>query len=201
MPGEIVSNIPEFRVKFNDVFSLRNLYIMLHELLLEENWKGADGDSDHADIETLYSENVYQRGIHRGGKELWFWWRAFKMLEGKHSSYLKNELDIDAHIVYLQTVEVVHQGKKMNVQKAEIEMFFRPRIIADYEDKWEHHKLLKHVKHLYEHRVLHAEIEKREKELWRDAYRISNKIKQYLQLRTFVPVPEPFFPRTYGWEE
>lgn len=196
-----IAVIPEFRVKFNDVFSLRNLYIMLHELLLEENWKGSDGDPDHSDIETLYSENVYQRGIHRGGKELWFWWRGSKYIEGKYSSYLKNFLDIDAHIVYLQTVEVVHQGKKMNVQKAEIEMFFRAKIVADHENRWENHKFLKHVQHLYEHRVLHAEIEKREKELWRDAYRISNKIKQYLQLRTFVPVPEPFFPRTYGWEE
>ena len=201
MQGDIVSNIPEFKVKFNDVFSLRNLYIMLHELLLEENWTGKEGDSEHADIETLYSENVYQRGIHRGGKELWFWWRAGKYLESKYSSYLKNTLDIDAHVVYLQTVEVVHQGKKMNVQKAEIEMFFRAKIIADYEDKWKNHKFLKHIKDLYEHRVLHAEIEKREKELWRDVYRISNKVKQYLQLRTFVPVPEPFFPRTYGWEE
>lgn len=201
MAGDLVSNIPEFRVKFNDVFSLRNLYIMLHELLLEENWKGADEELDHSDIETLYSENVYQRGIHRGGKELWFWWRANKFLEGKYSGYLINKLDIDAHVVYLQTVEVVHQGKKMNVQKAEIEMFFRAKILADYEDKWKNHKFLKHIKHLYEHRVLHAEIEKREKELWRDVYRISNKVKQYLQLRTFVPVPEPFFPRTYGWEE
>ena len=197
----VISNIPEFKVKFNDVFSLRNLYIMLHELLLEENWKGDDQDPGHADIEKLYSENVYQRGIHHGGKELWFWWRASKFLEGKYSSYLRNKLDIDAHIVYLQNVEAVHQGKKLNVQKCEIEMFFRPKIEADYESKWANHKFLKHIQALYEKRVLHVEIEKREKELWRDAYRISNKVKQYLQLRTFVPVPEPFFPRTYGWEE
>ncbi|MBI2656682.1 hypothetical protein HYX03_03005, partial [Candidatus Woesearchaeota archaeon] len=56
----IAAEIPEFRVKYNDVFSLRNLYIMLHQLLLEEGWRGKDGDEDHRDIETLYSENVYQ---------------------------------------------------------------------------------------------------------------------------------------------
>ena len=64
--GEIA--IPDLSVKYNDVFSLRNLYIMLHELLLEENWRGIDGDAGHSDIETFYSENVYQKGIHRGGK-------------------------------------------------------------------------------------------------------------------------------------
>ena len=197
----IIASIPEFRVKYRDVFSLRNLYIMLHELLLEENWRGVDGNSDHEDIETLYSENVYQRGIHRGGKELWFWWRAYKSLEGKYSGYLRNRLDIDAHLVYLQNVEVVHQGKKMTAQQGEIEMFFRARIESDYNNEWEKHWFLKYIKPIYEKRILHIEIEKREKELWRDAFRIQAKIKQFLQLRTFVPVPEPFFARTYGYEE
>ena len=197
----VIASIPEFRVKYSDVFSLRNLYIMLHEMLLEENWRGVDGNPDHEDIETLYSENVYQRGIHRGGKELWFWWRAYKSLEGKYSGYLRNRLDIDAHLVYLQNVEVVHQGKKMTAQQGEIEMFFRARIESDYNNEWEKHWFLKYIKPIYEKRILHIEIEKREKELWRDAFRIQAKIKQFLQLRTFVPVPEPFFARTYGYEE
>ena len=193
--------VPEFKIKYNDIFSLRNLYIMLHEMLLEEGWLGPDGEKDHDDIETLYSENVYQRGIHRGGKELWFWWRASKFPEGKYSSYFRNKLDIDAHVVYLQNVEVVHQGKKINAQKGEIEMFFRAKIESDYKGEWENHKFLKYMKPIYEKRIMHSEIEKREKELWRDVYRIQAKIKQFLQLRTFTPVPEPFFPRTYGWEE
>src|SRR3989338_11357544 len=167
----VIASIPEFKVKYSDVFSLRNLYIMLHELLLEEGWRGPDSDPDHADIETLYSENVYQRGIHRGGKELWFWWRAFKYPEDKYSGYLRNLLDIDAHVVYLQNVEVVHQGKKMTAQKGEIEMFFRARIESDYQNMWQNHKLLKHFKPMYEKKFLHAEIEKREKDLWRDVYR------------------------------
>lgn len=197
----VIASVPEFRVKYRDVFSLRNLYLMLHELLLEENWKGADGEMDHSDIETLYSENVYQKGIHRGGKELWFWWRASKFIEGKYSGYLKNFLDIDAHVVYLQNVEVVQQGKKMTAQNAEIEMFFRAKIESDYNNEWEKHWFLKYMKPIYEKRIIHAEIEKREKELWRDVYRIQAKIKQFLQLRTFTPVPEPFFARQFGYEE
>ena len=193
--------IPELKVKYNEVFSLRNLYIMLHELLLEENWRGKEGEMDHSDIETLYSENVYQRGIHRGGKEMWFWWRASKFPEGKYSGYIKNFLDIDAHVVYLQNLEVVHQGKKMNVQKGEIEIFFRAKLVTDYNKGWENHKFLKYMQPIYEKRIIHAELEKREKELWRDVSRLQAKVKQYLQLRNFVPVPEPFFPRQFGFEE
>ncbi len=198
----VVSQIPEFKVKYSDVFSLRNLYIMMHQLLLEEGWRGMDGDADHSDIETLYSENIYQKGIHRGGKEMWIWWRAQKFWEGKYSGYFKNFLDIDMHVVYSQDVEAIHQGKKIRAQKGEIEMFFRPKIESDYgEFKWANHWFLKHIQHLYEHRLIHGEIEKREKELWRDVYRIHAKVKDYLELRNFLPVAPAFFPKKYGWEE
>lgn len=193
--------IPEFKIKYSDVFSLRNLYLTLHFMLLEENWLGKDNDTGHEDIETLYSENVYQKGIHRGGKEMWFWWRAQKFPEGKYSGYIKNFLDIDAHVVYLQNVEVVQQGKKMNVQKGEIEMFFRAKIMTDYKKQWENHGFLKYMQPIYEKRIIHTELEKREKELWRDVYRIQARFKQYLQFRNFIPVAEPFFARQFGFEE
>ena len=199
--GEI-KRIPEFRLKYRDVFSLRNLYLTLHEMLLEEGWLGADGDKDLSDVEIFYSENVYQKGIHHGGKELWFWWRTFKYPENKYSGYLRNHLDIDAHVVYLQNVEVVQQGKKMTAQNCEIEMFFRPWIESDYQDdKWENHWLLKYMKPIYEKRILLHETDKREKELWREAYKIHSKLKQYLGLKTFIATPEPFFARQFGYEE
>ena len=194
-------NIPEFRVKYRDVFSLRNLYIMLHETMLEEGWFGSDSSKEGDDVEILYSENVYQKGIHRGGKEIWFWWRLQKFPEGKYSTYFKNFLDIDAHVVYLQNVEIVHQGKKMTAQNCEIEVFFRPRIEKDYRHLWANHWLLKNLKHIYEARIIVGEIDKREKELWRDVYKIQAKVKQYLQLKNYMAVPEPFFARQFGYEE
>ena len=174
---------------------------MLHETLLEENWLGKDGETDHTDIETLYSENVYQKGIHRGGKELWFWWRAYKFPESKYSGYFRNRLDIDAHCVYLQNVEIVHQGKKMTAQNTEIEFFFRARIELDWQKQWEHNWFMKQMKPIFEKRIMHAEIEKKEKELWRDVYRIQAKVKQFLQLRNWMDVPEPFFAKQFGYEE
>ena len=200
MAGDILQ-LPEIKVKYKDVFSLRNLYIMLHETMLEEGWFGADGSKDGDDVEILYSENVYQKGIHRGGKELWFWWRLWKYPEGKYNTYFRNHLDIDAHVVYLQNVEIVQQGKKMTAQNCEIEMFFRPRIEKDFKHIWGNHWLLKHFKHIYEARIIVGEIDKREKELWRDANRIHEKVKQYFNLRNYTAIPEPFFARQFGYEE
>ena len=202
--GDVLRQLPPFSIKYKDVFSLQNLYVMLHEMMLEEGWLGFENEEadlkSHGDMEALYSENVFQKAIHVGGKEYWIWWRAQKTAEGRSSKYFLNTLDIDWHAVGVNPVEVVHQGKKMKVVHAELEIMFNARIISDIGHKWEHHKLLKHFKHFYEGRMMHAQIEKREKELWRDVYRLQSKVKSYLNLRTWAPTGELFHPKTYGWE-
>jgi hypothetical protein len=197
----VLVTIPEFRIKIREVFSLRNFYILLHQILAQEGWMGKGGDADHRDIETLYSENVYQKGIHRGGKEMWIWWRAEKFRDGKKSGYFKNTLDIDLHVVYLQNVEVIQQGKKMQAQNAEIEIFIRPKVLSDYKGEWDNHWLLKHLKHIYEHRIMHGDIEKQEKDLWREAYYLQSKMKKYLQMRNYASTPSMFFPEKMGHDE
>ncbi len=197
-----VVEIPEFRVKYNDVFSLRNLYLMMRTTLLEEGWKGEDGEEDGSDFETYYSENLFQKSAHRGGKEMWVFWRLKKDFgaAGRPNIYFKEFLEIDMHMAYVENVEVVHQGRKMTAQKAEIEVFFRPSIKGDMGGAWGKHPLLKHFKHIYEERIMRVEIEKKEKDLWRETYRIQAKLKQYLELRQLGRVSEPFFARKLGYE-
>jgi hypothetical protein len=61
MADNLIKEVPEFRVKFNDVFHLKNLYIMMHEYLVDESWTGETGTTEqpsntHRDIEKLYME-------------------------------------------------------------------------------------------------------------------------------------------------
>jgi len=202
--GDVLRQIGPFSVKYVDVFSLQNLYVMMHELLLEEGWLGFDNQEvellGHSDLETLYSESNFQKAIHKGGKEYWVWWRAQKQHEGRTSEYFLNTLDIDWHSVTTQPREVMHHGKKMNANFGDFEIFFTGRIISDIELKWENHALLKHVKKFYENRIIYAHIEKREKDLWREVYRLQSKVKAYLNLRTWMPTSEAFHPKQYGWE-
>jgi len=204
MEGDVLIEIPMFSVKYVDVFSLKNLYVMMHELLQEEGWFGFDNEyeamSAHTDIEALYSENVYQQGIHKGGKEYWIWWRAQKHHEGRRSDYFLNVLDLDWHVARGEEREIVHQGKKMKIEFGEFEMFFKAKIMSDIGYSWEKHVFLKHFKHIYEKRLMSNYLEKREKDLWRDVYRIQSKVKAYLNLRTWMPTPELFHAQTYGWE-
>jgi len=196
-----VYEVPEFKVKFSDVFSLRNLYVMMHEMMLEEGWAGSKNDSDGTDVETYYSENVFQKAGHRGGKEMWIYWRLQKPPGGRPHNYFHYHLDIDMHMAYIQNIEVVHQGKKVQAQKGEIEFFFRPWIEGDPKEEWRNHWLLKNFIHIYEHRIMHKDLLKKEKEIWQEAYKVQSKIKQYLELRNYMPTPEPFFARKYGFED
>lgn len=195
----IVAEIPVFQVKYKDVFHLQNLYNMMHELLWEEGWGGYEGDKGHADIETLYSENVFQKAIHSGGKDLWVWWRLQKDVE-KYSGYFKYTLDIDFHGVYLQDIEIMHQGKKIKAKSGELEIFFRPRLEGDYKGTWRKQWLLKHFQDIYEKRIMSYDIEKLEKNLWREGYRIQSKVKDFLNMRTYIPTAPPFHPKLYGQE-
>ncbi len=198
--------IPETRVKYKDVFNLKNLYVMMHEYLLEEKWFGKEGpvpgdpSKQHRYIEDLYLEKFCQKGLHSGGKELWIYWRLFKKPEGKYSGYLKYKLNIDFHGVYIQDREIVHQGKKIKVQWGELEIFFKGAVQTDYENKWKNHWFLKHWQDLYEKRIISQDLEKHEKQLWREIYRLTGIVKRYLDMRVFIPTPEPFTPKLYGME-
>ncbi|MBU0628134.1 MAG: hypothetical protein KKC75_03020 [Nanoarchaeota archaeon] len=198
--------IPETKVKFKDVFSLKNLYIMMHEYLLEEKWFGEEGpqkgdpSKQHRYIETLYFEKYCQKGLHAGGKELWIYWRLFKRPEGKYSGYIRYRLNIDFHGVYIQDREVMHQGQKIKVQWGELELMFNGAVQTDYREEWKDHWFLKNIQDIYEKRIIEQEIEKHEKMLWREIYRLTGVIKRYLDMRVFIPTAEPIYPKLYGME-
>ncbi len=101
-----VAEIPEFRIKYNDVFSLRNLYLMMRTTLLEEGWSGEDGEDDGSDFEVYYAENLFQKAGHRGGREMWVYWRVKKDFgpSNRENPYFKNYRDIDMHMVYMENV-------------------------------------------------------------------------------------------------
>lgn len=189
----------DFVVRYKDVFHLKTFYRMLNESLAEDKYATAD-QSGHEYMETLYLEKYLQKGIHAGGKELWIYWRAYKLPEGKYSAYLRFLMNIDIHLIYGQDQDIMHEGKKIKVQWGEIEVFVKSMLETDYQGKWHHHWLLKHLQHIYDERILAQETVKRLKEAWRDAYKIQAKIKDYLNLRNFLPTAEAFHPVKYGQE-
>ncbi len=74
------------KVKYKDIFHLKNMYVMMHEYLIEEGFLDEDqkgGQAGHQYIEKMYMEKFCQKGLHAGGKEMWIWWRTIKRPETK----------------------------------------------------------------------------------------------------------------------
>ncbi|MDO8480860.1 MAG: hypothetical protein Q7S65_03510 [Nanoarchaeota archaeon] len=205
--GDTLRQIEEARIKYNDVFHFKNLYNMVHEYLIDEMWYGRDGPQDyptssHRDIETFYMERTMQKALHKGGKQYWIWWRLYKKPLYRYSGYFEYKLEIEFHGEYIQSVDIMHQGKKIKADKGELEIHLKGKIIrTDLGNKWKDHWLLKHFQDVYEKRILSQDLDKAEKDLWREMYRLQGVIKSYLNLRNFIPVPEPFHPAQYGMEE
>ena len=208
-PPNLDRPLEEIRVKYKDMFHLKNLYCMMHEYLLENEWVGrlrgldVPGDTDgtgHTDIEAFYFESYIQKGLHYGGKEMWLWWRFQKNPEGKTSSYIKNTLDIDFHLSYVRDQEIVHQGKKMKIYWGEMELFFRGKVLVDYQKQFQNNKLLSYFYEIFNKRLIKQELDKREKELLREVNQLVSHVKRFLNMRTFVPTAEPFYTPTYGYE-
>jgi hypothetical protein len=178
----------DFRVKFKDVFDMKNFYKMIHDWLIEYDWEDQKGDKDH--FETYYLEKIGAKGE----KEHVIWWRLEKI--PSKNSYYKYILELLYHTVALKNTEIVVEGKKLKVNKGEIETKIRTYVELDYEGKWSHHPVLNMFKDIFRERIFKADLESHKRELYRESFILQGAMKKYLKLKGFLPEYrlEPFRP-------
>ena len=175
------------RVKYKDVFDFKGFYEDLHEWLEEHGWKDVEEDSDH--YETYYGERIGQSGA----KEIWIQWRPYRAAEdGKFTFYL----DFDYHIIGLTKMEIVKEGRKISLNKGEVDLYIRPYNELNFLKEMEAHPVLKHLVTLFKKRIYRRVIKQREKELYQETYELQNWIKQWFKLKRHLPYEESktFFP-------
>jgi hypothetical protein len=178
------------RVKYKDVFEVKEFYTMLHEWCVQYGWNDA---SNSECIETYYGEKVSREG----SKEIWIRWRTQKEAEGAKMTYF---LDFDYHFLGVSSVEVVKDGIKMKVHKAELELNITPYISRDYEKELSKNEFLKPFINLFQKRVYRDVYEQRKKELYQETYILQNHIKQWFKLKRYNPYEEKrgWYP-SYAW--
>lgn len=177
----IVIEAAKVRVKFKDYFHLKNLYIMMHEWVVEEGYATRD---DHNFPEEFY----YQRETQTGGNELIWWWRLKRVPLG--NSYFRYLYDVDVNIIELKDVEVMHQGQKFKTYWGEIEVAIHANLELDYQKQWRTHWFLKHFNKVFHQRIMKHNLDMHRITLYREAYRLEEAVKTYLQLKKFWPEPE-----------
>jgi hypothetical protein len=178
--GRELREVANFRVRHRDYFHLKNLYIMLHEWLVEEGWATRD-DEDFP--ETLY----LQRSTQKSGDELWIWWRLKKDVNSKYFQYLMN---VDYHVILLRDAEVMHQGQKFKTNWGEVELLVRAWVEIDYQKAWRNHWFLKNLHPVWISRIYKKVIDQHIQTLYREAYRFQHVAKTYCNMKTYLPEAE-----------
>ena len=184
MPAVTVEQNPviwsaAFRLKYRDVFNLKNFYRMVHEWLKEKDWKAADGSDDHYEI------YMYEKNDEAGFKEIHIWWRPQKSFT--ESNFYDWKLKIDFKCLYTKSTEIMWQGKKLKVEKGEVEMKIRSYVELIGWQQWKNHWFLKRFFQFYWRRIMHGELQKIKMLLYRETYELQDSMKAFLQLKRFLP--------------
>ncbi len=175
-------DIAKISVKYEDVFSLKELYKFIREKLREYQW--IDDESEK------WMERFYLEKNVAGAKEIWIYWRSSK--EPDKHPFIRYHLNVDYHVLNMKDVEIVHEGKKIKTTKGEVEVILTTAMELDYKNEWGKPPL-KTIYSWFKKRFYRDIIDFRKKELYNETYALQGSIKQFLDLKVITP-QEMFHP-------
>lgn len=188
----LIKAVPKIRVKYKDVFDLKEFYIGLREWFKDRQWADEEDKNEH--WESYYGERIDKSG----SREIWWWWRLFK--NAPDSDYLKFYIDIDVHCLGITDTEVIINGNKLKVNKGEIDLYMEGLIEKTYEASFQKNWILREVKDVFTRRIYRKNLEQRRKELYKEMYELNNFVKQWFKLKRYLPYEEsPDFFTSYAW--
>jgi hypothetical protein len=176
---DYISTVEETRIKFKDIFDMKEFYTIIHDWFVEEGYASS---SEQKFREIFY----HHRWNQTAGEEVRFWWR----LEKEKTSYYKFEIDVNVLAIGLKPTEIVVRGQKFKANTGEVETKVHARVIADWNDEWKKHWLLKHFHKLFYKRVFVKELDMHRRELYRDVYRFMEFVKTHFKLKKYREEPE-----------
>ena len=167
-------------INFKDVFDMNMLYLLAHEWLVDEGW-APRVDQEFKEIYYLHRE------VANFGTENWIRWRCKKDPEGIPGEGGKNplftfELDTEFHTLGLQKKEMVLNGKKVKLDKGEVEIRINAGLVYDKSGFMEKSLLTRPFKKMWYKQVFTERWNGLKKELYHEAYRYREALNTYLQI-------------------
>ncbi|MBW3018721.1 hypothetical protein KY329_00865 [Candidatus Woesearchaeota archaeon] len=164
-------------VNFKDVFDMKLLYLLAHEWLVDEGW-APRLDQEFPEIYYLHRE------VAGFGTENWIRWRCCKTPEGSKGGQplFQFEMDTEFHVLGLQKTEMVMNGKKVKLDKGEVEIRINAGLVYDKSGFMEKSLLTRPFKKMWYKRVFKDRWISLKKELYHDSYRYREALNTYLQI-------------------
>lgn len=145
IPGYLLGNaFSNWELTVRDSFSLKALYVRLHEFLLEEGW--ADLQYSRDNYETFYGEQQAEDG----SLSHTIRWRAFKEPKNNGGGNIKFYLKLNISTVMMKETEAMIRGQKVKLDQGELKITCHLYLDANNYKKqgqdWDSHFILKHFK-------------------------------------------------------
>ena len=158
--------IKEGKVKYSGPFDLELLYKKLQEWIRRARFKPPQ-------------EKRYVERVKPFGKIVDIAWETSK---AQLDEYLKMELEVRFLIVGLSDIEVDQGGKKVKLQKADLEITFSSALVRNAKSEWTDKSVMRK---LYERYIIPDKVEYYKIELYKDTEKVMDETKNFLALYRF----------------
>jgi hypothetical protein len=153
------------KLKHSGIFEFKELYKFAYNFLKEG--KGL------AIIEKGYGEKITP-----DGKEIEIDWEGSKII----SDYFKIITVTKIKVIGLTSVDAERDGKKIKINKGDMEISIEGKIIRDFEGKWESSPFMKFTRSIYDKYIIRNKISDVEEALGRDCDEFLSQVKAFLSL-------------------
>lgn len=130
------------------------------------------------DKEYWVVEKEYTEKITATGKEIEVHWEAKR----KISDYFRFFLKVDWRILGMKKVEVEIEGKKIELDKGQVECNVTAILEKDYEQRWETNPLMKFFRSIYDRYIIRARVEDYENRVYEEGDEFLAQAKAFLAL-------------------
>lgn len=172
----------KYKIQYKDIFNFERLIKLVLDWLKSEDYL-----TDEQLLEKFYMEKRTA-----GGKEVKIWWDCAKQGSTK---YFKRQIKIDFVTRGMNDVEVIKEGQKIAAQKGELNVEINGTLLYG-EDLKEFQvpekSFLKKYSKVFEKRIYKEKIQAEIDEFRDDLDSLRTQIKQYLDLKGFIPALKAF---------
>ena len=156
--------ITEEKVKFSGIFEFKDTYQFVYNWLVDEDY--------------TVEEEKYSETISGDTKGIEINWKATK----KVSDYFRNEIKLGWRIIGMSNVEVEKNGKKIKMNKGNIELKIVGSLSRDYMGKWDSNASMKFLRGGYDKYIIEGTMKGYNGKVFGDVSMIAEQLKAFLAI-------------------
>ena len=169
---------PLVTLKFRDLFVFKDLYGAMYSWLKHEGWVDKVSGSSVDYVEEFYLEKIGSTGA----KDHIIYWELEKFM----GDYFKYSMSIGISTIFLNTTEMMQDGKKIKADIGDLKITIQVRLHPDYKGEWTNHFLFGPFHDHVKETIFKGDFTYHKQKLYKQLYEFQAEIKRYLNLKQFM---------------